>query len=88
MSDQMHNPGAGEGSATRVDIEGGGWRFFAAGPALAVIAAIALIGMIIVSVLLIGMSERAIERATPSSGSDCRADGPIVLTTPREASRP
>lgn len=48
--------------ATRAEVSGTGWRAVVAGPALAVIALVAVIGLIWISVKLVDLSGQAIER--------------------------
>lgn len=56
-----------DGDHTSLDIQSHGHRLSLAGPALAVVAVVALLGMIVVCWKLIDMSERAIVSKTPTA---------------------
>jgi len=59
---QPKNQNDNDSTNTRVDVSGGGWKASVVGSALAVIAVIAIIGMIIVSTKSIDLGAHAIDK--------------------------
>jgi hypothetical protein len=66
MSKQLQNIGHVDPTTTRVDIAGSGGRLSLAGPAIAVVALVAVLGMIWVCGKLIDMSAKAIPSPQPT----------------------